>query len=438
MVRMPTRVLILGAAGRDFHNFNVLYRDDPQYEVVGFTATQIPNIDGRRYPPELAGPGYPDGVPIYPESDLESLVAEHRVDVVLFAYSDVSHEHVMHLAARAVAAGAAYALAGSETMIESTKPVIAVTATRTGAGKSPTSRKIHHLLTEAGRSVVAVRHPMPYGDLVRQRVQRFATFDDLEAADVTIEEREEYERYVASGTVIYAGVDYGAILEEAEREAEIILWDGGNNDLPFYRPDLHICVADAHRAGHGVSYWPGEANLRRADVVLINKIGTATTDQLAEVEQTVAATNSAATVIRAAGPITVDDPGLVTGKRVLVLDDGPTITHGGMAYGAGLLAAKDLGATEIIDPRPFAVGSIRAVYEAYPHIGDVLPAMGYGTAQQQELRETIHAAGPDAVVVGTPIDLAALLDLEMPHTRVHYTVEEQGEPTLAQVLADYL
>ena len=360
------------------------------------------------------------------------------MDEVVFSYSDVTHEHVMHLAARAVAAGASYSLPGASTMLESHKPVVAVTATRTGAGKSPASRKIHQILTDAGRRVVAVRHPMPYGDLVRQQVQRFASFADLDAADVTIEEREEYERYVSSGTVIYAGVDYGAILEAAEQEADIILWDGGNNDLPFYRPDVHICVADAHRAGHGLSYWPGEANLRRADVVLINKIGTANPDQLAAVEQAVAGANPTATIVRATAPISVDEPNLITGKRVLVLDDGPTITHGGMPYGAGLIVAEDLGAGEIIDPRPFAVGSIRSVYEAYPHIGAVLPAMGYGSEQQDELRATIDAAAPDTVVVGTPIDLAALLELTVPHTRVHYTVEEQGEPDLAQVLADYL
>jgi len=437
-ILVPTRVLILGAAGRDFHNFNVLYRDNSDFEVMGFTATQIPNIDDRRYPAELAGTNYPGGIPIFPESDLEKLIEDMAVDLVVFSYSDVTHDHVMHLAARANAAGAAYALPGDETMIPSSKPVIAVTATRTGAGKSPTSRKIHRLLTEAGTKVVAVRHPMPYGDLVKQRVQRFATFEDLAAADVTIEEREEYERYVASGTVIYAGVDYGDILQQAEAEADVILWDGGNNDLPFYRPDLHICVADAHRAGHGLSYWPGEANLRRADVVLINKVGTASQDQLAAVEEAVASANPSATVIRATGPITVDEPELVEGKRVLVLDDGPTITHGGMPYGAGLIAARDLGAAEIIDPRPYAVGSIGGVYEAYPHIGSVLPAMGYGTEQQDELRRTIDAAQPETVVVGTPIDLAALLRLEVPHTRVHYTVEEQGSPTLRDVLADYL
>jgi predicted GTPase len=438
MATVPTRVLILGAAGRDFHNFNVLYRNNPDFEVVGFTATQIPNIDDRRYPPELAGDGYPDGIPIHPEAELENLIRELKVDLAVFAYSDVTHEHVMHLAARAVAAGAAYALPGAETMIESSRPVVAVTATRTGAGKSPASRKIHRLLTEAGKRVVAVRHPMPYGDLVKQRVQRFATFEDLTAAEVTIEEREEYERYVATGTIIYAGVDYEAILEAAEAEAEIILWDGGNNDLPFFRPDLHICVADAHRAGHGLSYWPGEANLRRADVVLINKIDTATPEQLEAVEAAVAATNPGARVIRAAGPIRVDDEDLVIGKRVLVLDDGPTITHGGMPYGAGLIAARNLGATEIIDPRPYAVGTIQAVYADFPHIGAVLPAMGYGEEQQRELRETIDRAAPDTVVVGTPIDLAALLDLEIPHTRVHYTIEEQGSPTLADVLHEYL
>lgn len=435
---MPKRVLILGAAGRDFHNFNVLYRNNPDFEVVGFTATQIPNIDDRRYPHELAGSRYPNGIPIHPENELEHLVADLAVDLVVFSYSDVGHEHVMHLAARAVAAGATYSLPGAETMLTSSKPVVAVTATRTGAGKSPVSRKIHRLLTDAGKRVVAVRHPMPYGDLVKQRVQRFATFEDLDEAGVTIEEREEYERYVSTGTVIYAGVDYGAILESAEAEADVILWDGGNNDLPFYRPNLHICVADAHRAGHGLSYWPGEANLRRAAVVLINKVDTATPDQRAAVEAAVASANPSATVIRANGPIRVDQPELVTGRRVLVLDDGPTITHGGMPHGAGLIAAENLGAAEIIDPRPYAVGTIAGVYEDFPHIGAVLPAMGYGAAQQWELRETIHRAAPDTVVVGTPIDLAALLKLSTPHTRVHYTIEERGHPDLTDVLGDLL
>jgi len=436
---MPTRVLILGAAGRDFHDFNVLYRGRPDVRVVGFTATQIPDIDDRRYPAELAGPGYPDGIPIHPEQDLEQLVAQEAVDLVLFAYSDVSHEHVMHLAARAVAAGASFSLVGDAALLASTKPVVAVTATRTGSGKSQTSRRVRRVLAAAGKRVAVVRHPMPYGDLLRQRVQRFATFDDLAAADVTVEEREEYEPYLREGAVVYAGVDYEAILRAAEEEADVILWDGGNNDLPFFRPDLSICVVDPFRPGHELRYWPGEANLRRADVVLINKVDTAPAEGVAEVRRNVADANPGAIVVEAASPITVEHPDLIGGKRVLVVEDGPTITHGGMAEGAGAVAARRHGAAELIDPRPFAVGSLAGVYAAFPHIGRVLPAMGYGPQQRSELEETIRAAAPDTVVIGTPIDLARVVDLgDLPRTRVFYELEITSGPTMDELLARFL
>jgi predicted GTPase len=436
---MPTRVLILGAAGRDFHDFNVLYRGRPDVRVVGFTATQIPDIDDRRYPAELAGPGYPDGIPIHPEQDLEQLVTQEAVDLVLFAYSDVSHEHVMHLAARAVAAGASFSLVGDAALLASTKPVVAVTATRTGSGKSQTSRRVRRVLATAGKRVAVVRHPMPYGDLLRQRVQRFATFDDLAAADVTVEEREEYEPYLREGAVVYAGVDYEAILRAAEEEADVILWDGGNNDLPFFRPDLSICVVDPFRPGHELRYWPGEANLRRADVVLINKVDTAPAEGVAEVRRNVADANPGAIVVEAASPITVEHPDLIGGKRVLVVEDGPTITHGGMAEGAGAVAARRHGAAELIDPRPFAAGSLAGVYAAFPHIGRVLPAMGYGPRQRSELEETIRAAAPDTVVIGTPIDLARVVDLgDLPRTRVFYELEITSGPTMDELLARFL
>jgi predicted GTPase len=436
---MPTRVLILGAAGRDFHNFNTLYRANPDFEVVGFTATQIPDIDDRRYPPQLAGPGYPDGIPIRPEDQLERLIADHAVDLVLFSYSDVSHEHVMHLAARAVATGAAFSLAGDAALLTSTKPVVAVTATRTGSGKSQTSRRIRRILADAGRRVAVIRHPMPYGDLLRQRVQRFATFDDLDAASVTVEEREEYEPYVREGAVVYAGVDYEAILRAAEEEADVILWDGGNNDLPFYRADLAVCVVDPFRAGHELTYWPGEANLRRADVVIINKVDTAPAEGIEQVRHNVAAAAPDAVVIEAASPIVVERPDLIAGKRVLVVEDGPTITHGGMPFGAGALAARRHGAAELIDPRPYATGSLVEVYADHPHIGPVLPAMGYGEAQLRELASTIRAAAPEVVVIGTPIDLARIVDLgDIPATRVFYELEEVAGPTLDEVIGTFL
>lgn len=432
---MPTNVLILGAAGRDFHDFNVLYRNDSDVKVVGFTATQIPDIAGRRYPAELAGSGYPDGIPIFEERELERLISRLGVDVVQFAYSDVTHEHVMHLAARSVAAGASFRLAGRETMLQASVPVVAVTAARTGAGKSQTSRYLRRILIDAGRSVVAIRHPMPYGDLVRQRLQRFATAEDLEAAEVTIEEREEYEPYVREGAVVYAGVDYAAILEAASKEAEVILWDGGNNDLPFVRPDLWICVVDPYRPGHELRYWPGEANLRSADVVVINKVDTAPQEGVEVVRANVAAVAPGASVIEAASPITVDDPSVIEGRRVLVVDDGPTITHGEMAYGAGAVAARRHGASELIDPRAAAVGSIRDVFVKYPHIGPVLPAMGYGDTQRAELEATIRNLQPEGVVVGTPIDLAAVIDLGgIPSTRVRYELEQVAGPTFESLL----
>ncbi len=432
---MATTVLIMGAAGRDFHNFNVLYRGNAQVRVAGFTAAQIPDIAGRRYPPSLAGAGYPDGIPIFDESELERLIADFEVDEVVFAYSDVTHEHVMHQAARAVAAGAAFRLVGGEAMLQASAPVVAITATRTGTGKSQTSRRVRRILVEAGKRVAAVRHPMPYGDLGRQAVQRFATADDLAAAETTIEEREEYEPYLREGAVIFAGVDYGAILEAAEVEADVIIWDGGNNDLPFFRPDLWICVVDPFRAGHELRYWPGEANLRSADVVVINKVDTAPADGVEIVRRNVARLAPGATVIEAASPITVADPGVIEGRRVLVVDDGPTITQGEMPYGAGFVAARRHGATDIIDPRPFAVGSLTGVYDAYDHIGPVLPAMGYSDRQRDDLEATIRSAEPEAVVIGTPIDLADVIDLHwVPHTRVGYELEEVAGPSLEVVL----
>lgn len=431
---MASKVLILGAAGRDFHHFNVVYRNDPEVEVVGFTATQIPDIAGRAYPPELAGKRYPGGIPIYEESDLEGLIEREGVDRVVFAYSDVSHEYVMHLAARAVASGASFELPATP-LLESVLPVVAVTAVRTGVGKSPTSRKVRRLLTGRGLRVGVVRHPMPYGDLYRQRVQRFGAYGDLAEHNTTIEEREEYEAHLEEGSIVYAGVDYEAILRLAEEENDVILWDGGNNDLPFYRPDVHICLVDPHRPGHETRYWPGEANLRRADVVIINKIKTAPPEGVTAVEEAVAAVNPEATVIRAASPIVLSDPGAVEGKRVLVLEDGPTLTHGGMAYGAGAVAAREHHAAELIDPRPFARGSIAALFERYPHIGPVLPAMGYSAQQRAELKETIEAARPDVVLVATPIDLARLLELDLPSVRARYELEEIGTPDLSQVLA---
>lgn len=430
-----TRVLILGAAGRDFHNFNVFYRQRSEYEVVAFTATQIPDIEGRLYPPELAGPLYPQGIPIYAENDLEELIKKLRVDEAVFSYSDVPHEYVMHRASAVIAAGADFRLMGmNRTMLTSRLPVVAVTAVRTGAGKSQTTRKVAAILRQMGKRVVIVRHPMPYGDLTRQAVQRFATYEDLDRHRCTIEEREEYEHHLEKGSVVYAGVDYEAILREAEKEADVILWDGGNNDLPFYKPDLHIVVLDPHRAGHELRYHPGEANLRRAQVAIINKVETAQPQDVETLRQNIRAVNPAAVIIEAASPLMVDRPELIASRRVLVVEDGPTLTHGEMTYGAGTIAARKLGARELLDPRPYAVGSIKTTFAKYPHLANLLPAMGYSPIQIRELEETINASPAEAVVVGTPIDLARLLHLGVPTVRVRYELQEIGQPDLQTVL----
>ncbi len=429
------RVIIMGAAGRDFHNFNTYFRDNPRYEVVAFTATQIPNIEGRLYPPELAGELYPEGIPIYPEAELPELIKRFEVGQVVFAYSDVSHEYVMHRASLVNAAGADFRLMGGQnTMLESSKPVVAVCAVRTGSGKSQTTRYVCDLLQAMGKKVVAVRHPMPYGDLVKQRVQRFATYEDLDRYECTIEEREEYEPHLDRGVVVYAGVDYEAILREAEKEADVIVWDGGNNDLPFYKPDLWITVADPHRAGHEVRYYPGEANLRAADVIIINKVDTADYEAIRTVQANIARVNPGATVIQAASPIFVEDPAGIRGKRVLVVEDGPTLTHGEMSYGAGYIAAQRFGAAEIVDPRPYAVDSIAATYAKYPKTGPVLPAMGYGEEQIRDLEETINRVPCDLVIVGTPIDLRRLVKVRHPMDRVRYELQVIGQPTLRSVL----
>ncbi len=432
------RVIIMGAAGRDFHNFNVYFRGNEAYQVVAFTATQIPNIEGRVYPPELAGPGYPDGIPIYPESQLPELIEELNVDQVVFGYSDVSYEYVMHRASMVLAAGADFRLMGwKETMLEAKVPVISVCAVRTGSGKSQTSRRVSDLLRKMGKKVVVVRHPMPYGDLREQVCQRFTSYEDLDRYKCTIEEREEYEPHLDRGVVVYAGVDYEKILREAEQEADVILWDGGNNDLPFYRPDLHIVVVDPHRAGHEVAYHPGEANLRLADVVVINKIDTADLENVSTVRENVRAINPNAVIIEAASPIFVEDPAAIRGKRVLVVEDGPTLTHGEMAYGAGVVAAKRFGAAEIVDPRPYAVGSIIETFEKYPQTGPLLPAMGYGERQIEELEQTINATPCDLVIVATPIDLRRVLKrIAHPMDRVRYELQEIGQPTLKEVLAE--
>ncbi len=436
---MTQRVVILGAAGRDFHNFNTYFRDNPDFEVVAFTATQIPDIDGRRYPPELAGSSYPDGIPIEEEASLERLIRDQKVDIAVFSYSDVSHEQVMHVGSRAMAAGADYMLLGPRhTMLESKVPVVAVCAARTGAGKSQTSRRVAGVLREMGKRVVAVRHPMPYGDLAKQAVQRFANFEDLDKHEVTIEEREEYEPHLRAGSVVYAGVDYERILRQAEQEADVVIWDGGNNDMPFYTPDLLIVVVDPHRPDHAARYHPGEVNVRMADVVVINKIGTAGLDDIMTARRITTELNPDATIIEAASPIFVEDGDYIRGKRVLVIEDGPTVTHGEMPYGAGWVAALRYGAAEIVDPRPFAVGSIRDTFEKYPTTGAVLPAMGYGEKQTAELAETINKAPVDLVVVATPIDLRSLIEIDKPALRVRYELQEIGEPTLADVLSKFV
>ncbi|HEU4364091.1 MAG TPA: cyclic 2,3-diphosphoglycerate synthase [Candidatus Krumholzibacteria bacterium] len=435
-----TRIVILGAAGRDFHNFNVLYRNNPDVEVVAFTATQIPHIDGRAYPPELAGADYPGGIPIIPETELRDLLQREELDAAVFSYSDVPYDYVMRRAALVNAFGADFVLlAARRTMLPSMKPVIAVSAVRTGSGKSQTTRRIAELMRERGYRVVVVRHPMPYGDLAAQAVQRFGSYEDMERQHCTIEEREEYEHHVAAGSIVYAGVDYAHILKEAEKEADVVLWDGGNNDVPFYRPSLWVLVADPHRPGHEIKYYPGEINLHRADVVVLNKMDSADPQAVEQVLSNVRTLNPKATVIRAKSPVTVTgDAGLIRGKRVLCVEDGPTVTHGEMKYGAAVVAARAHGAAEIVDPRPWVVGEIKETFEKYPHIGPLLPAMGYGEEQIADLEKTIASIPCDVVLVGTPIDLSRLVRIEKPCLRVTYALEEIGKPTLADVINEFV
>jgi predicted GTPase len=431
------RVIIMGAAGRDFHNFNAYYRSRQEYEVVAFTATQIPNIEGRTYPPVLSGSLYPEGIPIHPEEQLPELIRRHKVDEVVFAYSDVPHEYVMHKGSIALANGADYRLMGGRhTMLSTDKPVISICAVRTGCGKSQTTRRVTLILRETGKKTVVVRHPMPYGDLTKQVWQRFATYEDLDRYDCTIEEREEYEPHIDNGVIVYAGVDYGEILHRAAEEADVVVWDGGNNDLPFYTSDLHIVVTDPHRAGHGLTYHPGEANLRMADVVVINKVDTADDQDVQRVHKNIRQVNPGAAVIEANSPVIVKDPQSIQGKRVLVIEDGPTLTHGEMTYGAGIVAARRYGAAEIIDPRPFATRTIAATFQKYPHIGTLIPAMGYGDKQIRDLEETINAVDCDLVIIATPIDLGRLLEINKPSIRVRYELEELSRPGLAELIKD--
>jgi predicted GTPase len=432
------RIVIAGAAGRDFHNFNVVFRGREDVEVVAFTATQIPDIDGRSYPAALAGGRYPDGIRILAEEELASIVLRERVDEVVFAYSDVTHEHVMHVGSIAMAAGADFTLLGPRsTMIASDKPVVAICAVRTGSGKSQTTRHAAAVLRDAGKRVAVLRHPMPYGDLRRQAVQRFERYEDLDAADCTIEEREEYEPHLAEGNLVFAGIDYAAILSRAEEEADVIVWDGGNNDTPFIRPDLHVVVVDPHRPGHELRYHPGETNLRMADVCVVNKTDTAPPEGVEAVLDSIHRVNPGAAIVRAASPFLVEGGRTdeIRGKRVLAVEDGPTLTHGEMTYGAAVLAAKQHGAASLVDPRPFAVGSISRTFERYPHVAELLPAMGYGRKQMEELRETIARSDADLVLIGTPIDLRRVIDLDKPALRVTYRLQELGEPTLASLLA---
>lgn len=434
-----TRVIIMGAAGRDFHNFNTVFRDNKKYEIVAFTATQIPNIDGRKYPAELSGSLYPEGIPIFSEDELTRLIERLQVDEVVFAYSDVSFNYVMDKASLVMAHGADFKLLGNRhTMVKARVPVIAVVAVRTGSGKSQTSRKVCSYLRSLGKRVVAIRHPMPYGDLRKQQVERFATIADLKKFDCTVEEMEEYEPHIVEGTVIYAGVDYEAIVRQAENEADIIVWDGGNNDMPFYKPDLTITVVDPHRPGHELTYYPGETNLRIADVVVVNKVDSAAPENLTTVLRNIANINPRATVIQASSPISVEDETIIRGKKVLVVEDGPTLTHGDMAYGAGMLAAKRFGAKEVIDPRPYAVRSIAATYDKYPSTGALLPAMGYGQTQVKDLETTINHVPCDSVVIGTPIDLRRIIHIKKPSVRVQYSLEERTKPDLEDVLHKFL
>jgi predicted GTPase len=429
------RTIIMGAAGRDFHNFNTYYRDNDRYEVVAFTATQIPNIEGRKYPAELAGSLYPNGIEIHAESELPELIRKLNVDEVVFAYSDVPYDYVMHRSAMVNALGADFKLIGTKaTQVESVKPVVGICAVRTGSGKSQTTRRVSSILRGLGYKVAAIRHPMPYGDLVKQKVQRFADYSDLDLHECTIEEREEYEPHLDNGVIVYAGVDYEAILREAEKEVDIVLWDGGNNDFPFYKTDLLITVADPLRPGHESSYYPGEVNVRMADIIVINKVDTAKPEDVIAVRENIHGLNPGALVIEAASPIYVDEPDAIRGKRVLVVEDGPTLTHGGMKIGAGWVAARRFGAAEIVDPRPFAVGTIADTYRKYPNTGSILPAMGYGEQQVRDLEKTINSADVDMVIIGTPIDLTRVMKINKPSQRVRYELEEIGKPTLADIL----
>ncbi|MBL7190536.1 GTPase [bacterium] len=431
----PVNVLIMGAAGRDFHNFNVFFRGNERCRVRAFTATQIPNIEGRQYPAELAGSLYPEGIPIYPESELINLIKELNINQVVFSYSDVSHEYVMHIASRVIAAGVSFRImGGAETMVKSTKPVVAVCAVRTGSGKSQTTRFVCKVLKEIGFQVAVIRHPMPYGDLVAQKVQRFAELEDLKKYDCTIEEMEEYEPHIHTGTIVYAGVDYEAILREAEKEADVIVWDGGNNDMSFYKPDLMITVADPLRPGHELTYYPGESNVLMSDVVVINKVGSADPIDVEEVRNNIRVMNPQAVIVEAASPISVEDPSVIEGKSVLVIEDGPTLTHGGMEFGAGVVAAGKFGAVEIIDPRPYTVGTITETFEKYPDIGALLPAMGYGEQQMKDLEETIRLTECDSVIIGTPIDLRRVIHIDKPSTRVTYDLQIIGKPDLADII----
>lgn len=436
---MKKNVIIIGAAGRDFHNFNTYFRDNADYNVVAFTAAQIPDIDGRKYPAELAGKLYPSGIPIYNESDLTKLIKELKVDICVFAYSDVPYQRVMSIGSIVNAAGPSFMLIGTnETQIKSTKPIIAVGAVRTGCGKSQTSRRIIEILMEQGLKVVAVRHPMPYGDLVKQKVQRFATIEDLKKHQCTIEEMEEYEPHVSRGNVIYAGVDYEAILREAEKEADVILWDGGNNDFAFYKPDLMVTVVDPHRPGHEANYYPGETTLRLADIVVINKIDSASPENIQIVRENIEKINPGAVVVDGASPLTVNKPELIKGKRVLVVEDGPTLTHGEMKIGAGVVAARRFGAKELVDPRPFVVGRLAETFVTYPNIGTLLPAMGYGDQQIADLEKSINNTDCDTVVIATPIDLTRIIKINKPYVKVDYDLQEIGHPNLSELVCDFL
>jgi predicted GTPase len=433
------KTIIMGAAGRDFHNFNMIYRDNEKFEVVAFTATQIPDIDGRKYPAVLAGKLYPSGIPIYDESELQKLIQDNKVEEVVFSYSDISHEDVMHKASKVMAWGAHFkVLGGLPTMVKSTKPVISIGAVRTGCGKSQTTRAVAEILKNAGLKVAAIRHPMPYGDLAKQAVQRFGSIDDLKKHKCTIEEMEEYEPHIVTGTIIYAGVDYEAIVREAEKEADIILWDGGNNDMPFYKPDLNIVVVDPHRPGHESLFYPGETNVLMADVIVINKIDTADNMDIESVRENVRRMNPKAVIIDAASPISVENSELIFGKTVLAVEDGPTLTHGGMTYGAAMVAAEKFGAKDVVDPRPYTVGTITDTFNKYPEIGNLLPAMGYGDKQVKDLEKTIANTECDVVIIGTPIDLRRIINIKQPSVRVTYDLQVIGQPTLVQVLKPFL